>query len=95
MFYRAVYGTKRWFKDMKKLLDQRHEILDLISIFKKKQIKLIKAELLGTRNTLMYLNLLAESKNLILYTINMVKAHRDFVLDDEKVKILNPVTIKK
>ncbi len=80
---------------MKKLLDQRHEILDLISIFKKKQIKLIKAELLGTRNTLMYLNLLAESKNLILYTINMVKAHRDFVLDDEKVKILNPVTIKK
>jgi uncharacterized membrane protein (DUF106 family) len=91
VFYDEILSIskKQNFKDLDKLIFHQQEILDLIAKLKKKQIKLIKGELVGTRNTLMYLNLLAESKNLILYTINMVKAHRDFVIYDEHVKSLS------
>jgi len=71
---------KRSFRDLEKLIVQQHSILELIVRMKKKQVKYIKGELVGTRNTLLYLNLLAESKNLVLYAINMVKSHRDFLL---------------
>jgi phosphate/sulfate permease len=87
---------KQNFKDLKDLIKQQQAILDLIAKFKKKQIKLIKDELVGTRNTLMYLNLLSESKNLVLYTINMVKSQRDFVLSEIKYnnsRLIN--TLKK
>lgn len=70
------------YKHLDDLLARQHEILDLITSIKKKQIKYIKAESVGTRNTLMYLNLVSESKNLILYTVNMVKSHRDFLMSD-------------
>ncbi len=75
---------KRSFGDIEKLIVHQHFILDLIARMKKKQVKYIKGELVGTRNTLLYLNLLAESKNLVLYAINMVKAHRDFLLSEKK-----------
>jgi len=74
---------KRSFRDLEKLIAHQHSILDLIVRMKKKQVKYIKAELVGTRNTLLYLNLLAESKNLVLYAVNMVKAHRDFLLSEK------------
>jgi phosphate/sulfate permease len=74
---------KKNFKNIDKLISEQHSILDLISKIKKKQIKFIKAELVGTRNTLMYLNILSETKNLVLFTLNMVKSHRDFTLSDK------------
>jgi len=67
---------------MDSLLAEQQSILDLINKIKKKQIKYIKSESIGTRNTLMYLNLLTESKNLLLYTVNMVKSHRDFLMSE-------------
>lgn len=77
---------KQKFKDVDGLISQQQGILALIDKMKKKQIKIIKSEQAGTRNILMYLNLLSESKNLVLYTLNMVKAHRDFILSDRKAK---------
>ena len=70
------------YKNLDGLLAGQQKILDLITKIKKKQIKYIKSESVGTRNTLMYLNLLSESKNLVLYTVNMVKSHRDFLMSD-------------
>jgi len=74
---------KQNYKNLDKLIKEQQEILELIVKIKKKHIKLIKTESFSTRSSLMYLNLLAESKNLILHTINMVKSHRDFLLSDE------------
>ncbi len=71
---------KQNFKEIENIIAQQQSILNLIDKMKKKQIKFIKSELAGTRNILMYMNLLAESKNLILYTLNMVKSHRDFIM---------------
>ena len=70
------------YKNLDGLLTGQQKILDLITKIKKKQIKYIKSESVGTKNTLMYLNLLSETKNLVLYTVNMVKSHRDFLMSD-------------
>ncbi len=69
-------------KNLDGILAEQQKILDLINKIKKKQIKYIKSESVGTRNTLMYLNLLSETKNLVLYTVNMVKSHRDFLMSE-------------
>ncbi len=70
------------YKNLDGLLAGQQRILDLITRIKKKQIKYIKSESVGTRNTMLYLNLLSETKNLVLYTVNVVKAHRDFLMSD-------------
>jgi len=87
-FYTEVQNIskKQKFRHLDNLISQQQSILILIDKMKKKQIKFIKSEMAGTRNILMYLNLLAESKNLILYTINMVKSHRDFLLSGDLIK---------
>jgi phosphate/sulfate permease len=73
---------KQDYSNLDKLLAEQQRVLDLIAKIKKKHIKYIKSESVGTRNSLMYLNLLSESKNLVLYTVNMVKSHRDFLMSD-------------
>ena len=79
-------SKKQNFNAIDKLIAQQHSILDLITKIKKKQVRFIKSELVGTRNTLMYLNLLTETKNLLLFTLNMVKSHRDFIQSDDSEK---------
>ena len=87
-FYDEIHALskKRNFKDLSVLISQQQGILDLILKMKKKQVKFIKAEMVGTRNTLLYLNLLSESKNLVLHTINMAKSQRDFLLNGNPAK---------
>jgi Na+/phosphate symporter len=87
-FYKEVLrvSKKQNFGDIEILIAQQQSILNFIEKIKKKQVRFIKSELVGTRNTLMYLNLLSESKNLVLYTINMAKSHRDFMLSESKAK---------
>lgn len=75
---------KQNFKDINKLILHQRAILDLIAKIKKRQLKLIKDEIIGTRNAMLYLNLLSESKNLVLYAINLLKSHRDFILAEEE-----------
>ncbi|HBE42355.1 MAG TPA: phosphate permease, partial [Bacteroidales bacterium] len=74
---------KKHFRDLDKLIAHQQSLLEMIVRIKKKHIKFVKSELVGTRNTLLYLNLLSETKNLALYAINMVKSHRDFSLTSE------------
>ncbi|MFZ2287485.1 MAG: inorganic phosphate transporter [Bacteroidales bacterium] len=73
---------KQDYRHLDGLVAEQQKILDLIARIKKKQIKYIKSESVGTRNSLMYMNLLSETKNLLLYTVNMVKSHRDFLASD-------------
>ena len=62
------------------LIKDQREALAQLQQMKKKQIRMIKAEMVGTRNSMMYFNLLSESKNLLLFTVNMIKSHRDFLV---------------
>jgi phosphate/sulfate permease len=74
---------KKTYKYLNNLIARQNDILDQISRMKKKQIRLVRSEAVGTRNTMLYLNLLSETKNLVLHTLNVTKAHRDFSLSDE------------
>ncbi|MGB4292676.1 MAG: hypothetical protein WBJ37_07310, partial [Bacteroidales bacterium] len=84
----ATTFRKQNLKDINKLILHQRAILDLIAKIKKRQLKLIKDEIIGTRNAMLYLNLLSESKNLVLYSINLLKSHRDFILTEEE-KVLD------
>lgn len=56
----------------------------------KKQVKRIKKGESGTKTSLLYFNVLAETKNLMLYTLNILKAQRDFVIYSRENGILAP-----
>ncbi len=72
---------KQDFKLLDDILTQQKIILDLIEETRKNQVKRIKNNEAGTKNSLLYLNILSESKNLVLYAVNALKSHRDFVND--------------
>ncbi len=68
------------FSEINATISHQKDILTHLQKLKKKQLIMVKSQEVGTRNTLLILSLLAESKNLLLFTVNMLKAHRDFVL---------------
>ena len=74
-------------KDYSKLdviIVKQQKLLDLISVIRKNQVKRIKDFEIQTRRSLLYLDILAETKNLILYAINLLKSQRDFIVELNK-----------
>ncbi len=66
------------------VLEEQESLLKSIKKFRKVQIKRIKAEKVGTRNSVLFLGVLNETKNLILYAGNLLKASRDFATSNEE-----------
>ena len=66
------------------VLEEQEVLLKSIKKFRKEQIKRIKAEKVGTRNSVLFLGVLNETKNLILYAGNLLKASRDFATSNEE-----------
>jgi phosphate/sulfate permease len=67
------------FEQLNSTVEIQSLLLDDIKSYRKAQIKRIKNKEVGTRNSMLYMNMLAETKNMLLYVLNMVKAQRDFV----------------
>ncbi|MFO7977123.1 MAG: inorganic phosphate transporter, partial [Bacteroidales bacterium] len=67
------------FTDLENIILLQGNILDELDQIKKRQIKLIKNEKVRTRGSMLLFNSLAETKNLLLFTINLLKAQRDFL----------------
>ncbi|QKG80303.1 inorganic phosphate transporter [Tenuifilum thalassicum] len=63
-------------------IEKQQEILNNLNKIRKKQVKRIKRGETGTRNSVLYLGLLNEIKNLLLHTINILKSQRDFILNN-------------
>ncbi len=78
--------TTNDFKRVDNIIQFQTDILDDLSRLKKRQVKFIKKGKVKTRNSILIFNLLSETKNLLLYTINMFKSHRDFMIhhDDDR-----------
>jgi hypothetical protein len=70
--------TKGSYKSMENITNKVFSMIDDITKMKKKQIKSIKKDSISTRTSLLYLDVLTESKNLLLYINNLLKASRDF-----------------
>ncbi len=67
------------FDKLDDLIVKRDEIVDYLKKTEKNQIKRIKTKDVNTRNSMLYFNINSETKNLLLHSINLIKAHRDFV----------------
>jgi len=71
--------NKNNFSKQKKVIAMEDKLLETIQEFRKNQIKRIKNDKVGTRNSILYLSILNESKNLVLQAVNLYKSQRDFI----------------
>ncbi|MFP4469935.1 MAG: inorganic phosphate transporter [Bacteroidales bacterium] len=72
------------YNDLDQIIAKQQELLELIAEIRKNQIKRIKERELHTRSSLLFLDILAETKNLLLYSINLLKSQRDFIVEIAK-----------
>ena len=72
------------YNNMDIIVKKQHSILDQISKIRKNQVKRIKDMEIQTRRSLLFMDILAETKNLILYSINVLKSQRDFIVELNK-----------
>ncbi|MCF6240589.1 MAG: inorganic phosphate transporter [Bacteroidales bacterium] len=68
------------FDDIEKALEYQQNILTAINKFRKNQIKRIKDSNASTKNSLLYLGILNETKNMVLHIVNLLKSQRDFII---------------
>ncbi len=66
------------------LVRSREDMLDMYAKLTKKQIKRVKMGECGTRCSILFLNILNETKNITLQAINMMKAQRDIMFANKK-----------
>lgn len=67
------------FSGLDKIIEEQHETMKLIKTTRKNQVKRIKNDEIGTRNSMLVFNILEEFKNIILNIVNLLKSQRDFV----------------
>lgn len=68
------------------MIKLRDNLLDTIEHFKKRLIKRLKNGEIGTKNSILVLNLLNETKNIALQAGNLYKSQRDFVIYNKSKK---------
>ena len=71
------------FDDIAAVTINQQEMLNYIGDLNRGQLKRIKRGEAGTKNGLLYLGVLSETKNLLLHAINLLKAERDFIIDNK------------
>jgi Na+/phosphate symporter len=67
------------FDQIEELIAKRHDINELMRDLERKQVRRIKKKETNSRNSVLFFSLMSESKNLLLQTVNLLKATRDFV----------------
>lgn len=75
---------EKGFEDIQNIVDEQKKLIDRITALSKSQLKRIKNQASGTKNSILYLNIMNETKNLLLFTVNLIKAQRDFLVFDNK-----------
>jgi Na+/phosphate symporter len=73
-----ILKEKRY-EDLDELIEKRKLLLEKLKTLEKNQIKRIKNNTVSTRNSILYFNIITETKSLLLHLINLVKAQRDFI----------------
>ncbi|MFT3740967.1 MAG: inorganic phosphate transporter [Breznakibacter sp.] len=58
---------------------KQHLLIEYMDELRKNQIKRIRGGESKTRVSVLYMDLLSETKNILLYAINVVKSHRDYL----------------
>lgn len=63
---------------LEKLNNEQSRIIDLVKEARKSLIKSIKRNEVGTKNSMLLLNILSEARNILLYSVNLMKIQNDF-----------------
>lgn len=74
------------FSEVENLISQRNQIVTTLEKMEVAQIKRIKAREINTRNSVLFFNIITETKNMLLHAINLIKSHRDFISVTKKKK---------
>ncbi len=67
------------FEELNTLLSDSQGLIEHLRLYRKEQLKRIKKEKASTKGSLLYLNILHETQNMMLHLVNLLKAQRDFV----------------
>mgnify|MGYP002348225260 CR=1 FL=1 len=73
------------FSAIDELVALRLKIFETIYNIEKDQVRRIKDKEVNTRNSLLFFKALAETKNLLLQAVNLLKSHRDFIHASRKI----------
>mgnify|MGYP006275867197 CR=1 FL=1 len=85
VFNKTIHHVKEVnYTELDEIFTEMEELINHIQEMRRQQIKRIKKGAVNTRNSMLYLGLMQESKNLLLFMINLLKAQRDFVIFTEK-----------
>ena len=71
---------EKGFVDIEGILVEQKALIERLTAINKQQLKRIKNLESGTKNSTLYLNIMNETKNLLLFTVNLIKAQRDFLV---------------
>jgi phosphate/sulfate permease len=71
------------FENLNELIARKDLIVAYLLKTEKNQINRIKNKTVNTRNSVLFFNINSETKNMLLHSINLIKAHRDFVTFSE------------
>lgn len=74
------------FGKISEAVESQQALIDLLNECRKHQIKRIRKDVNKTRNSMLYLSLVHETKSLTLYFMNLLKAHRDFEVLSTRTK---------
>jgi phosphate/sulfate permease len=66
------------YNELDNIILHQQELIKFVESIIKSQIKRVKKEAVGTRNSYLFLNIVNESKNLALQGVNLFKSQRDF-----------------
>ena len=68
------------FDTLDDLILERDQMIDKLRKYEKTQIKRIKSKSVNTRNSQLYFKIISELEQLLLHSVNLVKAERDFII---------------
>lgn len=66
------------FEQLDELIERRQNIMGEMRDLEKVMVRKIKRKEINSKNSVLFFNLMSESKNLLLQTVNLIKASRDF-----------------
>lgn len=76
----ALYILKeKRFDSLDELIEKRNFLVEKLKVLEKSQIRRIKNNTVSTKNSVLFFNIISETKTLLLNLINVVKAQRDFI----------------
>ncbi len=81
VFFNMILHTlknRKYENSSEEIRKRKVSVLALLDILQRKQLKRIKKQEVSTRNSVLYLNILNETKNLTLFSVSLVKSNRNF-----------------